>query len=969
MKTLVTNAANNYLKSGVIPRIFVSIPEANLLLGTQIFGSYEDSLKSCGTITHSIEPFGGMAKVSGVEIANLELGDNVTFCSTEDVSPLGEGTEPKGAGRIIKRGDTGDSYATVRGASTGDFGTPSVAVGQKYYPGEDQYYTYRGCMQFEIPSELNTCEDAAIAIYGSADMSDTDFEIYVIEGTWDTWKTGEIYKSFDGWKSGDTAYDDSETDGSPKLNETWHTHSFSVSASTPNYIRLNLIGRELIESKKGSTLKLLLLSKRDFEATTPTGDEFVKFKVDDIKLKLRYNTDILYNKEAIVYLAFADSGNSLSGLSDVSDMQRIWTGVVDDYSINEYTLNLSLRQNNFKKNIVIPRSIINVDDFSDCPEENIGKPYPIVYGDFTTSSADLKHDNGIGYFEANASYSFPSYQFGYTTNFLKGLVVQKTHPKKVLLSETCMKDKANPYYLMNKSRGKYEILAVEPSTDTPSDEEVIETLNVPELYFPGDLIINNYNPVQTVLPSKIDTYGSPTNPERAYDSDPNNYAEYSALNDTIYFYFDDVLNVPIGRWFSIVCYVSYEGGAADPSLQVELQYSKDGGSTWNNWDYGIDYANLSSGQNYWRKGFNASSTFMITSFSQIRFYIWRNSVSGGGTCRLYNVCIVSSYGSSEYTFVSTSGQGRYAEDATIAPIDTLYENPSHIIESIGRDEMGLDSDSLNETLFDAAVTDLSGWKMAFQILDRKDTSKILDELAKQSKSRLYWDEQDKLAIKVFDEDESFPNANSLTGNVPDDLDIFDEDADISDNIFSQHPILESGEGVVPFELFKMGADETKNDFVLYYKKNYATGEYEKNLYITNGAGVEADVETNITEAYLENGQDLSSTGNLKQLCADCYNELSTTNTWEYKADYIRDDATANKLLQHYVERLTKNRWKVRFTTGLNGIAHDVGDLINVRHHRIRGIFGTPTTNVKKWEIIKIDFDLENYNIVIEAIEV
>ena len=83
MKTLVDNATDNYLKEGVAPRLFVKIEDANLFLGTKAYtetagdeDTYTNALKSTGSISQAIKPFGGIAEVSGVEIANLELGEN-----------------------------------------------------------------------------------------------------------------------------------------------------------------------------------------------------------------------------------------------------------------------------------------------------------------------------------------------------------------------------------------------------------------------------------------------------------------------------------------------------------------------------------------------------------------------------------------------------------------------------------------------------------------------------------------------------------------------------------------------------------------------------------------------------------------------------------------------------------------------------------------------------------------------------
>jgi len=107
---------------------------------------------------------------------------------------------------------------------------------------------------------------------------------------------------------------------------------------------------------------------------------------------------------------------------------------------------------------------------------------------------------------------------------------------------------------------------------------------------------------------------------------------------------------------------------------------------------------------------------------------------------------------------------------------------------------------------------------------------------------------------------------------------------------------------------------------------------------------------------------------LETLCADSYAETGTTNTWEFNAWAIRDEATATKLLQYYIERLSVLRATIQFPADENIMEHDVADVINVRHDRLLDRYGTGTMRGKKWEILRMSHDLDRHFVTVRCIE-
>ena len=970
-RTLPTNITASYLKPGNSPRIFVSIPSANIFLSTAATtldsNAYEGHIKNAGTIEWNIDPFGGLGTVSGVTLRNLEIGQDFDLSTNASIAPQ-ESAGRIGAGRMLYPGGAGVPWTVVRGASTAQFDTPSVMVGRLKLL--TSLYNYRGFVQFAVPAGLTTCEQAAILLEGLADNSTArDFELHLVQGTWSSYATSGMYDDFSGWDSGLAAY------YGTVLNETWSSYMIDVTdGSQSNTILLNAEGRKLIVDNAGGTVKFMILSKDDYDGEDgegePTGAEYISFKSSNLTLELKYNSYQLDNREATVYLSYETIPTA------TADMLELWTGVVDNWSIDDRTLSLELRQNNYVKKAAIPSRLISLSDYPYCPEGNVGRAMPVVFGDFTTSSASLRHENGIGYFVGAALHAFGEYQYGYTTNFIKALAVDDRidQSARVLLCEHAMKNSAKPFYFWDSQTERYQIYPVSPATDTPDITEVSKTLTNDASMF-NNLIEGVYAPLRFIMPTSITTLNSPANPTYSYNRVVSDYAELNGTNDTIYYYWD-YKDISLSRYLGVIAFIAYTGGAADPSLQGVWQYYSEDSDSWVNWGTSPYFANLPTGQLRWQMPampFDISRTEQVTQLSQVRLYITRN-VAGTGTCRLSNVALViaGEQGDNRFDSLMTQGQGAMygswidAAGRTASYNENdLIESPVGICEYVARNYMGLATANIDTTAFDAAYTDLSSWEHALEILDRDTTDNIIDGVAIQSRARLYWTNDNRLSVIIFDESSAFPNAGTNTPDVPTGLDIFNEDAGTTSGSFVNNPMYPES-----FRIERMGLDEVYNDFVLHYRKNYASGEYEGLLYITNGAGVSASVDSNISAGYLENGQTLTGREtSLDKLCANSYNAIQTTNTWEYEADCIRDEQTATKLLQYYVERLTKRRMIVSFTTAMTALGVELGDFINVRHHRLVDLIGTPTMNYKRWEVIGISYNLDDFKIDIRAIEV
>ncbi len=952
MKTLTANVAEKSLLQGNSPRFFVRIPDADLFLATKTqvdsssAESFTDTIEQLGTITESIDWLGGMGAVSGLDMRNLVLGQHLTLCTEAEKTPkfTQQGANiVLGAGRVESNNF---NYDLCRNAILGNAGTPAIVAGRKYELSSGIYYDFRGYLYFDDPDGIITCEEGVIELIGAGKSTTSDFELYLVQGNF-TSINGAMFNDFVGW--GITgAYD------AIPLNETWN--SAEHSAAGINRIRLNAAGRAYIEAQTGSTVKFMLLSKNDHDdASAPTGNEWVQFMASTATLKLRYNSKKLDNKTASIYLDYEPVATFYTG------MQLLRSFIIDDYSITDSSLDLRLKDNNFKHAPDIPRRLINTDDWENCPDENIGKPYPVIYGTFSASG---EHRNGVGNFYGEGPLA-TTINYSYPIDCFRVLVVKEienSSARSVLFSELKIKSGSLPLFIWNSSQCQFEIYPVKGGTlfydatvgswrnHTPTEKNTV---------FPEALCEQVYKSLVTVLPHSTEDTTGVTDPENVYDSDSDTYAVLNNSSSILYLYFKNPSGTVDAAAF--VIYAEFLGGATATELHLSLERdNRTHIEDLHDWQNVTDEQlwSADSQEEYAFFNLDASNIRSGTNLEQYRYKLYRTTSIG--TIRLYDACIVCATANEAPKELYSYGTGQYDDSSgTITgSADALLENPSHIIESVARDEMSLAAADINTDSFDDAATELDGWKFAFEILDSRKANQHLDTLSAQCRSRIFWDYLDRLKLVTFDADAPF----SISGtDIPSGLDIFDSTGSPSGGSFTTNPILPNS-----LTIRRINIDRVYNDFKLRYRKNYASGEYSGLLYMDNGSGVAASVATNIDEANLENGQTLDA---LKELAAASYTAYGATRSITFDADCIRDEATATMLLQYLIERTTMRRYEVSVKTLFTAVGHELGDIINIRDSRLNDLFGEARILVKKWEITDIETVMDTCEIDITAVEV
>jgi hypothetical protein len=177
-------------------------------------------------------------------------------------------------GRVVREAEA--SHADARDNAVGDaIDSVTVYLGQGYNGTVHQ--NNRVFATFDIPDfGADSLVSAKLYFDGAADLSATNFNLYVIVST----QSGELatsdYNDFDGWQASG-AYNGSI------LNNTWNTSSYSANW---NYVTFSDTGIDSINIYENSSITLSLLSSRDYGDTTQTQNEIIGITQDTIYLNL-----------------------------------------------------------------------------------------------------------------------------------------------------------------------------------------------------------------------------------------------------------------------------------------------------------------------------------------------------------------------------------------------------------------------------------------------------------------------------------------------------------------------------------------------------------------------------------------------------------------------------------------------------------------------------------------------------------
>ena len=160
---------------------------------------------------------------------------------------------------------SGVTYADARDSETASSTGNEPVVGQSC---SGTYAVRRSLLNFTIPA-MSAAVACSLFLEGGADVSAEDFDIYILISTYATPLGAEDFPVFDGRQTG-------VPHTGTVLNASWNSVDYSAGW---NEIVLNEAGLAAVLAAQGGTLKLALISKKDYDNTAPTVSEYVIFSV------------------------------------------------------------------------------------------------------------------------------------------------------------------------------------------------------------------------------------------------------------------------------------------------------------------------------------------------------------------------------------------------------------------------------------------------------------------------------------------------------------------------------------------------------------------------------------------------------------------------------------------------------------------------------------------------------------------
>lgn len=241
----------------------------------------------------------------------------------------------------------------------------------------------------------------------------------------------------------------------------------------------------------------------------------------------------------------------------------------------------------------------------------------------------------------------------------------------------------------------------------------------------------------------------------------------------------------------------------------------------------------------------------------------------------------------------------------------LIEVPGGIVESILEDELDMDSSDIDTDAFDDLEAERSSWAFAGEMLESKESLDIIDQIAYEG---------------------CFGYIQKEDGTET----VFDFDVSGTPELVTLSSIVrwKGNKPQIKISLSDVGG--VRNRFFLHYKKNMATDKYEELLFVdhTDESTYDSDY-TNLS----------SSAETYWNKCANvsggAYYKYGLLKTWEYKANWIRDSATAELFLKTMIDWLTRQHWILEYETFLDSIDLEIGDQRRFSHAILpQGVQGT-----------------------------
>lgn len=611
----------------------------------------------------------------------------------------------------------------------------------------------------------------------------------------------------------------------------------------------------------------------------------------------------------------------------------LYTGVLQDFNLNAQSVSLQVKDNiqKHEKKIGV---VITREDFSEAPADSIGKIKPIIYGDcrMNVGSRTVLND----YVNVNLAIT------GEIGRFVP-MVLVDPHTDKYIIAGHVVDE-------------VIDILALAP--DGTLVELDSSGYTITNSGSECSVVIDTWKPNFHVMPIGFTNEdNSPDPPGDWVGGDNKMYDERidtvvtSALLNADPINTRSKIDIVFNEWLkpddlvvNLTRIVSRSGFTGiTGNYNFDLSYSSSSKILKTIADTAVDIRTVTS---------PVSSNIANLSLKHEKLTL--GGIGGSSTATFYQAwwrleCTLDSGNKYPILFASVKGReyGTWINSRTQSEThddngsaNALIENFAGIIESVARDEMSLVDADINLDSFNIASNDLvpatadKKWYGAFFVESQESAFKLIDRLARNCKSFIWFDQDGKLKIKVRNGSAAFTRSGNAS--TAQNSDQFRDAPTVTGSAYDQAPIQKNSLKISrsPLSMIK---NEIFNIWMLAKDEQFSLSEFVTGSDNSIGASYQTDASTSQTDYALTsrlnfNGEMISG----YPANAGVVDNLSARQQTRYLIDFLRQ--------RYYI---------IQFTTWLNGAWIEPGDIINIRHPKISSLIVSP--NNKKWQVLSSNF--------------
>jgi len=303
----------------------------------------------------------------------------------------------------------------------------------------------------------------------------------------------------------------------------------------------------------------------------------------------------------------------------------------------------------------------------------------------------------------------------------------------------------------------------------------------------------------------------------------------------------------------------------------------------------------------------------------------------------------------EYGTWMTAGRVSTIADAGVTVGGTIA-SPIGVIESIIQDELitrqgysdldvkatGAAGTGSFDVAYDDRRGDTSNWGFDVSIDKQFSSFQLIDDLAKQCMSKIYFNSSKEIAIRAFN------SSNSIQWYYKTD-----------DKLTNLDQSLHRGRILGDVKLETVPLENVYSEVQVNYNYDYAKDSFIDNIYVTADAENWDTVALGDSQTYCNNAEDDYHINGRRYL---------------FDAWAIESQACAEELCKLLIERLTRRLYICTFRTGLEGMNTEIGDFINIESELMESLFSSNMAT-QKWDVFKIRPMLGEKLYEIKAIQV